>query len=280
MEEQNQDLLNDASDWVMLLGEYAKEYLPKIGLAIGILIIGFWIVKRLNKIIATALEKSSLDNEVSSFLSSSCSIILKLIVVLAAASIAGIEITAILGLLATAGVAIGLALQGSLANFAAGLLIMVFKPYRLGDWVEIQDKFGKVEDIQIFNTKIVSPGQKTLIIPNGQVIEGVVTNFSEKGVVRMELEVCMPYAESFPKVRQIILDSLKTIPEVLQEPAPEIGIVNYDSHSIGIAIRPFVKPDDFWDVKFETYRKIKEAFHKAGVQVAYSEGIELGKIGD
>ena len=272
--------LSKAAEWAETLGELALIYLPKIGMAILAVIIGFWMVKKIGKIVTAALERSGLSPEVSGFLSSFINALLKIIVLLFAASFVGIEVTAILGLLATAGIAIGLALQGSLSNFAAGLLIMIFKPYRVDDWVEIQDKFGKVEEVQIFNTIIVSPGQKTLIIPNGQVIEGVVTNYSQKGVVRMELEVTMPYSESFPKVKKIIERALNDIPEVLQDPEPEIGIINYDSHSIVVAIRPFVAPDDFWEVTFEAYRKVKEAFNREGIQVAYSEGVELGSIGD
>jgi len=119
-----------------------------------------------------------------------------------------------------------------------------------------------------------------LIIPNGQVIEGIVTNFSEKGVVRIELEVSMPYAESFPNVRKIIMKTLLSIPEVLADPEPEIGIINYDSHNIVVGIRPFIEPDHYWHVTYEAYRKVKEAFHREGIQVAYSEGVELGPIGD
>lgn len=269
-----------AGEWMEILNELAWTYLPKIGMAILVIVVGFWVLKRLNKLIAKGLERSGLAADVAGFLTSLANVLLKIIVLLAAAGMVGIEITAILGLLATAGIAVGLALQGSLSNFAAGILIMIFKPYRVGDWVEIQDKFGKVEDIQIFNTKIVSPGQKTLIIPNGQVIEGIVTNFSEKGTVRIELEVSMPYAESFPNVKRIITEALLSVPEVLVEPEPEIGIINYDSHNITVGIRPFINPDNYWHVTYEVYRKVKEAFHKEGIQVAYSEGVELGNIGN
>ena len=277
---EEQDILTQAGTWVETIGDLAWTYLPKVAMAILTIVIGFWLIKKVNILIAKGLERSGLAPEVAGFMSSFANAILKIIVLLAAASMVGIEITAILGLLATAGIAVGLALQGSLSNFAAGILIMIFKPYRVGDWVEIQEKFGKVEDVQIFNTIIVSPGQKTLIIPNGQVIEGIVTNFSEKGVVRIELEVSMPYAESFPHVKKIIMKALLSIPEVLADPEPEIGIVNYDSHSITVGIRPFIEPDHYWHVTYEAYRKVKEAFHKEGIQVAYSEGVELGSIGN
>ena len=274
------DVFTQAGTWVETAGDLAWTYLPKVAMAILTIVIGFWVIKKVNKLIVKGLERSGLSTEVAGFMSSFANALLKIVVLLAAAGMVGIEITAILGLLATAGIAVGLALQGSLSNFAAGILIMIFKPYRVGDWVEIQDKFGKVEDIQIFNTKIVSPGQKTLIIPNGQVIEGIVTNFSEKGVVRIELEVSMPYAESFPNVKKTIMKALLSIPEVLADPEPEIGIINYDSHNIIIGIRPFIDPDHYWHVTYEAYRKIKEAFHREGIQVAYSEGVELGPIGD
>ena len=119
--------------------------------------------------------------------------------------------TILAGIICFIALAFGLAMQGAFSNFAGGVMIMIFKPYRLGDWVEIEEKFGKVEEIQILNTKIVSPGQKTLIIPNSQVIEGIVVNYSEKGVVRVELEVTMPYAESFPHIQKIINEAQKPV---------------------------------------------------------------------
>jgi len=272
----NEQQLNE---WLGIIKELSFEYLPRLVMAILIIFIGFWLVKKIGKLIVAAMKKANLSLEVTGFLTSLTNALLKAVVILAAASCIGFEITALLGVLAAASFAVGLALQGSLSNFAAGILIMIFKPYRVGDWVEIQEKFGKVEEVQIFNTKIVSPGQKTLIIPNSQVIEGIVTNFSEKGIVRIELEVSMPYKESFPNVKRIITESLLSIPEVMADPEPEIGIINYDSHNIIVGVRPFISPDDYWYVTYEAYRKIKDAFSREGIQVAYSEGIELGEIG-
>jgi len=143
---------------------------------------------------------------------------------LSVAGIVGIDTAAFIGVLAAASFAVGMALQGSLSNFAAGIIILIFKPYKVGDWVEVQDKFGKVEDIQIFNTIVSTPGQKTLIIPNGEVISGIVTNYSKKGVIRMELNVTMPYEESFPKVRDVIMKELVSIDKVLNDPVPGVEI--------------------------------------------------------
>ncbi len=250
-----------------------------LAMAIAILVIGFWVVKKVMKILEISLNKANLSPEITSFLSSLLSVVMKVFILLAAIGQVGVDTASLVGLIAAAGFAVGMALQGSLANFAAGIMIMVFKPYKLGDWIETCEKFGKVESIQIFNTTIVTPGQKVHIIPNGQVMEGVITNFSEKGTIRLELNVTMPYAENFPKVKGIIKGALLTVPSILNDPEPEIGIETYDSHNVVLAIRPFIDPNNYWGATYECHAAIKKAFNENGIQVAYSEGIELGDIG-
>ena len=271
--------MEEGINYVDLIIGYAIEYIPNILLAFLLLFIGFKFINYLVRLLNKSLQNTNFSKEIISFIGSLVDIGAKALLLLVIANIVGIDTTAIVGVMAAAGFAVGLALQGSLGNFAAGIIIMTFRPYRVGDWVEIQDKFGKVEEIQIFNTIIGTPGNKTHIIPNGQVIEGVVTNLSTKGYIRIELNVTMPYAESFPKVKQIILDVLDGIPEVMKNPAPEIGIETFDSHNIILTVRPYVNPEHYWLVTFEAHEAIKNAFHQNEIQVAYSEGIELGKIG-
>jgi small conductance mechanosensitive channel len=274
--------LSETDKFAQYMGDFmdwAVAFAPKLGLAIFTLIVGFWLIKKMSKVFGFTLEKAQMSPEVISFLSSLVNIVLKVAVLLIAAGIIGFEMTSLVGIIAAVGFAIGMALQGSLGNFAAGIMIMVFKPYKVGEWVEVSEKFGRVESIDIFTTTIGTPGNKTHIIPNGQVVEGVITNFSSKGQIRIELTVTMPYEENFPKVKQIILDALSEIPDVLKDPPPLVGIESYDSHNIIIAVRPFIQPDNYWDVTFEVNSKIKEAFNKAGIKVAYSEGVELGPIG-
>ncbi len=254
-------------------------YGPNLLLAILVLIIGFWVVKRLSRLIGRSLDKANFSPEITPFIVSFVDIGLKILVLMSVAGIVGIETASLVAVLAAAGFAVGLALQGSLSNFAAGIIILVFRPYKVGDWIEVDEKFGKVESIQIFNTLIVTPGNKTLIIPNGQIVDNIVTNFSSKGYIRMELEVTMPYEESFPKVREIILAVLTEIPKVLANPESEIGIVSYDSHNLIVGVRPFIEPDDYWEVTYEVYRAIKQAFNENNIKVAYSEGVEMGRIG-
>jgi small conductance mechanosensitive channel len=231
-------------------------------------------------VIDAMLSKSTLGPEISGFFSSMASIAMKFLVVLIAAGVLGFEVSAVIGVLAGVVFAIGLALQGFLGNFAAGITIVFFKPYKVGDWVQIADFFGRVESIQIFNTTLITPGDKTLIIPNGKVTDDIITNFSTKGHIRIELSVTMPYAESFPKVKQTIIAALDGYEKILKDPEPIIGIESFDSHNIIVSIRPFINPDDYWEVTFALNGKIKEAFHQQGIKVAYSEGVELGTIGD
>lgn len=261
------------------LTEMLVTYVPRIFIAVFALMVGFWLVRKVHRILAVSMERSNMAPEIRSFATSFLDIAMKVAVVLFVASILGFELTSLVAILAAAGFAVGMALQGSLGNFAAGIMILGVKPYRVGDWVEIQDKFGQIESIQIFNTTLVSPGQKTLIIPNGQVMEGVITNFSSKEHIRLELQVTMPYAESFPNVKEIIRESLRGVPQILEYPEPEIGIESYDSHNIIIAVRPYIKPEHYWDVTFAAYSKIKDGFNKNNIKVAYSEGVELGPIG-
>ncbi len=273
----NEEKLNLYYDKVI---DFAVTFAPKLAGAILILLIGLWLVKKLNKLLTLSLERASLSKDVTPFLVSFAGIAMKIIVLLAAAGVVGIETTSIFGILAAAGFAVGFALQGSLSNFAAGILIMVFKPYKVDDMVEVNGKFGKVVEIHIFNTILTTPGLKTLIIPNGKVIDDTITNFSAKGAIRVELNVSMPYLESFPKVKQVILDALGAVPLVLKSPAPEIGIERFDSHNILLAVRPYVKPDDYWQGIFEVHKAVKSAFHDHNIHVAYSEGIEMGAIGE
>jgi len=266
-------------EYLGMLTDWAVKIVPKIILAVIALYIGLFIVKKLMKVIEKALLTANLEIEIREFLASLLGMILKIIIFFIAASIAGIKMSALIGLLAAAGFAVGMALQGFLGNFAAGLTILFFKPYRVGDWVSINDSFGKVRSIQIFNTSLVTPGDKTLVIPNGQVTDNVITNYSTIGNIRLELTVGMGYEESFPRVKKIIEGALEKSDYILKEPEALIGIESYDSHNIVVAIRPYINPDDFWKATFEVYGKVKEAFHAHGVKAAYSEGVELGPIG-
>ncbi len=264
--------------YVTLATDWAVLFVPNLVLALLVLFIGLFVARRLSRVITLGLEKANLDREITEFLSSIVEIGLKLIVILIAASILGVKLTALFGLLAAAGFAIGLALQGFLGNFASGLTILVFKPYRIGDWVEVADNFGKVKTIGIFNTILDTPNDKVRVIPNGQVTDNIITNFSTNDKMRLEVEVSMSYSESFTKVKEIIKNSIAESPYTLNEPEAIIGIEKHDTHFLIIAVRPYIKPDNYWLATYDVNERIKSAFGEHGIEMPYSEGVEMGKI--
>lgn len=264
-------------------GELALDnviyFAPKILLAGIILWVGFKLISKVGKLISKALEKIQVSDTMRPFITSFVETILKIALLLISVSILGAKLSGLITVVAAMGFAVGIALQGSLGNFASGILILFLKPYEVGDWIQIDDKFGKVTEIAIFNTTLLTPGNKTLIVPNSKITDDVVTNLSRKGMVRLELNAHIPYAEDFPKVKSLILETLSKLPTILQDPLPEIGIENFDSHNILLAIRPYVDPEKYWEATFETHEAIKKVFHENGIKVAYSEGVELGAIG-
>jgi small conductance mechanosensitive channel len=257
------------------------EYAPKAVMAILILFVGIRIINKLVSIAVRTMQRNGLGADLAPFLGSITGIGLKILLMFTVAGVLGIDVAAFVGVLAAASFAVGLALQGSLSNFAAGILIILFKPYKIGDWIQVPGEFfGQVEEIQIFNTILVSPGKKTLIVPNGEVISGVVTNFSDKGHIRLELTLLLGYEESFPKIKQVIQEALKDVEGILHDPEPEIGIESFDTHNVVIAVRPYISPNDYWEGTFAVNERVKSALSAAGIKMAYSEGVELGPIGE
>lgn len=254
-------------------------FAPRIVGAALVLWIGFKIIKKVLKLLDAGLKRMNISDTMRPFLISILSVVLKIAILFVIISILGADLSGLVAILAAVSFAIGMSLQGSLGNFASGILIMFLKPYQLDDWIQVGESFGKVKEIGIFSTEVITPGDKVLIIPNSKITDDVVANYSKKGVVRLEIGVTMPYSEDFPKVEKIIKDTLASVAKVLDEPTPEVGIENFDSHSVLIAVRPYVKPDDFWEATFTVHQDIKKAFSEHNVKVAYSEGVELGSIG-
>lgn len=241
---------------------------PKIIAGILVLIIGFWIVNIITKVIGKSLNKSGVDKDLTPFLKSLVSVMLKVLVVITAAGVVGIEITAFAALLAGAGLAIGAAMSGTLSHFAAGVMVLIFKPYKVGDLVDIQGIVGHVDEIQVFNTVITSLDGKKVIMPNGIATSGVMTNLTANGKLRVDLNVAMPYEEDFDKVKQIIQGALKNVKESLPD-EPTIEIEKFDENNVLLAVRPYATDATYWDVYFNSYKEIKKAFGAAGIEVAY-----------
>ena len=241
---------------------------PKIVGGVLALIIGFWIVGMISKMIGRSMEKSGIDAGLVPFIKSLVSVILKVMVVITAAGVVGIEITAFAALIAGAGLAIGAAMTGTLGHFAAGVMVLIFKPYKVGDLVDIQGTVGHVEEIQVFNTVIKSLDNKKVIMPNGIATSGIMTNLSALGKLRVDLNVAMPYEEDFDKVQKIIKGALDKVSMRLPD-EPTIEIEKFDENNILLAVRPYATDATYWDVYFNSYREIKKAFGEAGIEVAY-----------
>jgi len=273
------DTVKNFDYYLHLATDKVITYGPKAITGVLILWVGFRLLKKVPPLLDVVFKKAGFSESLRPFLISIIEVILKVVLLLIVAGVVGVNLSIFATIIAASVFAIGMALQGSLGNFASGLIVLSMKPYEVGDWIRVQDKFGKVEEIGVFNSIIVTPGNKILIIPNGMITNDIVTNFSKKGIIRLELKVTMPYSEDFPKVKQIITDALAPIDKILKEPETEIGIVNFDTHFVELAVLPYTEPDNYWEVTYESYRNIKSAFSEHGVQVAYSEGVEMGSIG-
>jgi len=256
------------------------QFSPKILLAIVVLFVGFRLIQMIVKRLDRSLAKGEMDGSVRGFLLSMLSILLKVLLFFSAAEIVGIKTASFLAILAAAGFAIGMALQGSLGNFAAGVMIIFFKPYKIGDIIEVADSKGKVSDIQIFNTILVTPKNETVIIPNGVAIAEKIINHSAVGNERVDVFFHIPYSQDFNQVNDILMEFLNDHKHILGDPAPEVAIEEYDSHNIKVGVFSFAKPDDYWLVFYDVSNAIKPILGRHGIKVAYSEGVELGTISD
>jgi len=241
---------------------------PKLVGGILFLVIGFWIVGMISRMIGKSLEKSGMDKDLIPFLKSLVSVLLKIMVVISAAGVVGIEITAFAALIAGAGLAIGAAMSGTLSHFAAGVMVLIFKPYRVGDLVDIQGTVGHVQEIQVFNTVINTLDNKKVIMPNGIATSGIMTNLSANGKLRVDLNVAMPYEEDFDKIQGIIQGALAKVTSKLPD-TPTIEIEKFGENNILLAVRPYATDETYWDVYFNSYKEIKKAFSAAGIEVAY-----------
>lgn len=250
------------------LSDTLVAWAPSLVGAILVLIIGFWIASWVAGLVGKAMDRGKWDDDLKPFLKSVVSVLLKVLVVITAAGVIGVEVTAFAALLAGAGLAIGMAMQGTLGHFASGVMILLFKPYKVGDLVNLQDQLGHVDEIQIFNTILTTLDNKKVIIPNGIATSGIMTNLSTNGKLRVDLNVAMPYEEDFTKVKGIISKALGNVSSKLDD-EPTIEIEKFDEHNVLLAVRPYSTPEDYWDVYFDSYKEIKNAFGKAGIEVAY-----------
>ena len=251
--------------------ELGIEYAPKLALAIVTLLIGLWIISMVCKVIRLSMEHSKVDPTLIPFMTSLASWILKVLLFISVASMIGIATTSFVAVLGAAGLAIGLALQGSLANFAGGVLIMVFKSYKVGDLIESQGHLGVVKEVQIFNTILIAPQSKRVIIPNGATSNDSIINYTVEGKIRVDLTIGVSYNADIDQTKAVLMDVLLANDKVMQTPAPFVGVLEMGDSSVNFAVRPHCDPKDYWDVFFSVNEELKKALDRNAISIPFPQ---------
>ncbi len=243
----------------------------KILLAILVFIVGRWIVRHLNKLLAKVLDKRHVEASLSTFIKSLVNITLTLLLVIVVIGVLGIETSSFIALFASAGVAIGMALSGTLQNFAGGVMILLFKPFKVGDTIEAQGQSGTVREIQIFNTILATPDNKIIIIPNGGLSTGLMKNYSREATRRVDWEFGIAYGDDYTKAKSVIARLLDADSRVLKEPAYFIALTSLGESSVNIVVRAWVNAGDYWGVYFDMNEKVYKTFAEENLNIPFPQ---------
>ncbi len=251
--------------------DFAVDFGPKVIGAIVVLIIGLWIVKKATKSISKLMEKRKVDASLRPFLTSLIGTIFKALLVISVMGMIGIEMTSFIAILGAAGLAIGMALSGTLQNFAGGVMILIFKPFKAGDFIEAQGYMGTVNEIQIFNTIITTVDNKTIIIPNGGLSTSSMTNFSAQETRRVDFVFGIAYGDDLDKAKSIIMTIAENDKRVLKDPEPFVRLGEMADSSVNITTRLWAKADDYWDVHFDTLEEVYKQFNAQGINIPFPQ---------
>ena len=236
-----------------------------------VFVVGRLIIGIINKLVAKLLNRRHVEASVQSFLRSLVKILLTVLLIISVIGALGINTTSFAALLASAGVAIGMALSGNLQNFAGGLVILLFKPYRVGDWIEVQGVQGKVQEIQIFHTLLLQADNKVVFIPNGSMSTAVVVNYTRTDTRRVEWTVGIDYGESVDKAKDVILNTIKADQRIQADPEPAVLVSALADSSVNLTVRVWVKNDDYWPVFHDIYNQIYDQFNAAGISIPFPQ---------
>ena len=248
------------------------EYSGKLTLALITMLIGWWLIGRLTSSVGRLLNMRQVDRVLSSFICSLVGIVLKVLLLVSVASMIGVETTSFIAVIGAAGLAIGLALQGSLANFAGGVLIMLFRPFRAGDWIEAQGVSGSVDSIQIFHTTLKTADNKVVIVPNGSLSNGHITNYSREPKRRADINLGIDYSSDIKQAREVLLEIAKD-PRVHADPAPVVFVTGLGDSAINVSLRVWVDTPNFWPVTFAFIEQAKERLTEAGIGIPFPQRV-------
>lgn len=270
------ELLNSSSilSWDVFLSkvvDLGTSLGSKIIAALIIFFVGRWLIRKINRLVITIMEKRHVEASLFSFIKSLVRITLNFLLAIILVSQLGIETSSFIALFASAGVAIGMALSGTLQNFAGGVMILLFKPFKVGDFIEAQGQSGSVKEIQIFNTIITTPDNKVIIIPNGGLSTGIMKNYSKEPVRRVDWEFGIAYGDDYDKAKSVIERLLKSDGRVFQDPAFFVALTSLGESSVNIVVRAWVKADDYWDVFFSMNEKVYKTFTEENLSIPFPQ---------
>lgn len=250
--------------WLMSFGK-------NLLIGILILVVGFWLSRKLANLLMKIFAKRGVELSVQLFLKNIIDVLLKIMVIITAAQVVGIQMTSFIALLGAAGVAIGMSLKGTLSNFAGGIIIMFNKPFKIGDFIEYSGYSGTVREIKLFNTVLVTSDLKTVIVPNGAISDSTIINYSTEDKRRVDFKFGIGYDDDYEKAKNIILDIAKKNAKILKSPEPFIAMSEMGDSSINITFRVWVNNSDYWPVYFSTLEEVKKAFDSNGISIPYPQ---------
>jgi small conductance mechanosensitive channel len=250
--------------WVVLHG-------PKLILAILTLIIGLWIIKMISKSLGKMMNRRNVDPSLRPFFQSLFSALLKVMLVISVMGMMGIEMTSFIAILGAAGLAVGLALSGTLQNFAGGVILLIFKPFKVGDVIDAQGYLGTVNEIQIFNTILKTPDNKTIIIPNGGLSTGSMTNYSTEPQRRVDWTFGIAYGDNTDQAKACLLELIRADQRILQDPEPFIAVSALTDSSVNFAVRVWVRSEDYWEVFFHMNENVYKTFPAKGLHIPFPQ---------
>lgn len=258
-------------DYINKTVEIGISYAPKLAGAIVILIFGLWLINWFTKAITRMMNKSKMDASLKPFFKSLIGITLKILLFISVLSIIGVQMTSFIALLATAGLAIGMALSGTLQNFAGGVIVLIIRPFNVGDFIEAQGFTGTVSAIQIFNTYLLTPDNKVIIIPNGALANGSLINYTAQTKRRIEWTFGIAYGDDVDKTKEILNRLISEDKRILSDPEPFVAISALADSAVNFVVRAWSNKEDYWNVFFEMNEKVYKAFTREGLNIPFPQ---------
>ena len=247
--------------------------LASILLAVLVFYVGRWLIRKLERIIHKIFEKKNVEASLASFLGSMFNIVAMFLLIITVIGILGINTSSFIALFASAGVAIGMALSGTLQNFAGGVLVLLLKPYKVGDYIEAQGQSGTVKAITLFSTILSTVDNKNIILPNGGMSTGIINNYSKEPLRRVDQVFSVAYGEDYDNVKKVIAELLEADPRVLKDPSYFIGLNSMEASSVNVVVRSWVKSEDYWGVYFDLNEKIYKTFAQKGITIPFCANV-------